>query len=143
MSESNSQGDHHSDHEAIFARTDAAEHDRFWPILLLLAAFLAMSYGLYAPNLPAGNSDLPLDKLGHFAMFAVVAALAVLVEIRIRWIVVILIVQAVLSEIIQHLVLPGRAGDPWDLLADLLGIAIGVLAGLWLSPAVRRRMVRK
>lgn len=143
MPEPKQPGDRHAEHEAIFARTDADEHDRFWPILLLLAAFLAMSYGLYAPDLPAGESDLPLDKLGHFGMFALVAALAVLAEIRMRWIVVILVGQAVLSEIIQHLVLPGRAGDPWDLVADLLGIVVGVLVGLWLSPAIRRRMIRK
>ena len=37
--------------------------------------------------------------------------------------------HAVVSEVVQGALLPMRAGDPFDVLADLTGVALGVL--LW------------
>ena len=45
-----------------------------------------------------------------------------------RWPVVALAAHAVVSELIQGAWLPNRAGDPFDLLADGVGIGLGVWA---------------
>ena len=37
-------------------------------------------------------------------------------------------VHAPLSEIVQHVVLPGRSGDVWDAVVDVVGVGLGVLA---------------
>ena len=44
------------------------------------------------------------------------------------WPVVALAAHAVVSELIQGAWLPNRAGDPFDLLADGVGIGLGVWA---------------
>jgi hypothetical protein len=41
-----------------------------------------------------------------------------------------LVVHAVSSELIQHWLLANRSGDPADVAADLVGIAVGLLIGL-------------
>jgi hypothetical protein len=132
----------HSEHESVLYE-ETPEYNRFWPVLLLIGAFVAMSYALYKPDLPSSGSGLPLDKVGHFVMFAAVASLGVLAEIRIRWIIAVLLGQALLSEIVQNNLFTNRTGDWWDLLADCLGIAAGLALGLWASPSIRRRMFRK
>lgn len=98
--------------------------------LAAFAALLVQCAMLYWPT-PAGpESDLPLDKAAHFLAFAVVAALGVRAGIPVRWVAGLLVVQAGASELLQHLVLPDRSGDLFDLAADLLGTASGLLLGL-------------
>ena len=41
------------------------------------------------------------------------------------------VVHGVISELIQHLFYPNRAGDPLDVLADWSGIVVGGLA-VWM-----------
>jgi hypothetical protein len=67
-------------------------------------------------------------------LFAVPAFLARL-SVRRWWPVVLLAVHAPISELIQWRFIPYRSGDPTDLAADLLGIAVGVGA----AELVRRR----
>jgi VanZ family protein len=52
-------------------------------------------------------------------------------------------VQAVASELVQAAFLPARAGDVWDVVADLLGIAVGwgLFATVRRRHADRRRVV--
>ena len=38
-------------------------------------------------------------------------------------------VQAVGSEVLQGALLPNRSGDPWDVVADLVGVAAGLAVG--------------
>lgn len=92
-------------------------------------ACLVQLYGLYAPR-QAGPAGIPyLDKVAHFAIFAVVAYVGLRVGVPARWLLAALVVQAIGSEFIQHYLLPDRSGDPFDSLADLLGTATGAWLG--------------
>ncbi len=42
-----------------------------------------------------------------------------------------------MSELVQHFLLPGRSGDPWDAVLDLVGVGVGAAALL-----VRARRAR-
>ena len=44
--------------------------------------------------------------------------------------------HAVVSELVQHWLLPHRSGDAADVLADLAGVALGVLAGRLLGAGI-------
>ena len=57
------------------------------------------------------------------------AALAVVAGFRRRVVVAVFAAQAVLSEVVQAVLLPHRSGDVVDAVADLTGVALGVLAG--------------
>ena len=103
------------------------------------AAFLAQCAALYLP-LSGGGGRIPgADKVVHLLLFAVVAWPAVRLGWRRRWVVPALTVQAVSSELVQHFLVAGRAGDPWDLVADLCGIALGVLTAGLPRPGPRTR----
>jgi hypothetical protein len=101
------------------------------------AAVAAQCLLLYWPRTPSVATGLPLDKVVHFTIFAVVAALGLRAGFRSTVIVALLLCQAVLSELVQGFVLPQRGGDPADFAADALGIATGVAFGRWW---VRRRL---
>lgn len=99
--------------------------------LSLLGALVIQLYVLYlyvpgnAPSLAVPH----LDKVVHAAVFALPAALAVLARCRPALVGLALVVHAPVSELVQHLVLPARSGDPWDLVADLFGVVLGLAAG--------------
>ncbi|MGB7820475.1 MAG: VanZ family protein [Ornithinibacter sp.] len=99
---------------------------------LLAVALLLQGVVLYAPQAP-GESPFPsADKVVHLVVFAAPAALAVLGGIGPRLVVGVLAAHAVLSEVVQATVLPDRSGDPLDVVADLVGIGLGVAAvTLW------------
>jgi hypothetical protein len=61
-------------------------------------------------------------------IFAVPALSGLMVGMRARWLLGILAVQAPISELIQHFLLPHRGGDVFDVMADLGGVLIGGLA---------------
>ena len=42
-----------------------------------------------------------------------------------RTAVVIFAIHAPVSEPVQHFLLPGRSGDVWDAVVDLVGVALG------------------
>ncbi len=86
---------------------------------------------LYWPRTPSIGSGLPLDKVVHVALFAGVAALGTRAGLRMRWLVLLLSLQAVVSEVVQGWLLPGRGTEAADLLADAVGIAAGLLIGRW------------
>jgi VanZ family protein len=81
---------------------------------------------LYVPGPWAVVTVPHADKAVHAVIFALPALLGVLAGWRPRLVALVLAVHAPLSELVQHLWLPGRSGDPWDVLADWAGIAIGV-----------------
>ena len=62
-------------------------------------------------------------------MFLVPVALAVVAGFRRRVVVAVFAAQAVLSEVVQAVLLPHRSGDVLDAVADLTGVALGVLVG--------------
>ena len=110
-------------------------------VLLVLALVVHVAV-LYAPEVPAtGAVGVPgADKLAHVAVFALVVALAVKAGFPVRWVVPLALAHAVVSEAVQHLLLPGRSGDPWDVVADVVGVGLGWAAATALS---RRRAARR
>lgn len=98
-------------------------------------------YGIYAPSQPGPALFTGADKVFHLVSFALVMGTGMLAGIRARWLALALIAHAVVSELIQHLLLPNRSGDPLDVLADATGIALG-----WLTARAllrRRREVAR
>lgn len=83
---------------------------------------------LFAPS--GGGSGPPgSDKVVHLLLFAALAATA-------RWcfgallpVLVAVAAYAPVSELVQALLLPGRSGDPLDVVADLVGVALGWTLG--------------
>lgn len=104
---------------------------------LFVLALVAQLVVLYLPSPP---SDLPqapgLDKVLHAAVFLAPALLGVLAGLAPAWLGAALAAHAVASELIQHALLAERSGDPWDAVADLVGVALGLGLGLLL----RRRL---
>lgn len=98
-----------------------------WAFAAALAVQIVV---LYLPRAAAPGTGLPLDKIVHVAIFVAVAWTGVRAGIRPWPLVAALCAQAVLSEIVQHVLLPARSGDPADVAADLVGIALGMAAGL-------------
>lgn len=84
-------------------------------------------YVLFTPR-AAGEGLFPYaDKVVHLTLFALLAGTA-------RWrfgaasaALLGVAAYAVLSEVVQATLLPARSGDPYDAVADLLGVAAGWL----------------
>lgn len=111
------------------------------PVVLGLALVLQVVV-LYAPEVPGPPSPVPHgDKVIHALVFALPVLVAGLGR-RGWWplVAVVGLVHAPVSEIIQHVVLPQRSGDPWDVVADLVGTA---LASIGVPLAVRRPRRRR
>ncbi|MFL6152574.1 MAG: VanZ family protein [Ornithinibacter sp.] len=101
------------------------------PVVLgLLALAVAVQLVvLYAPE-GGGAALFPqADKVVHLLVFLVPVALALVAGFRRRVVVAVFGAQAVVSEVVQATLLPHRSGDVLDAVADLTGVALGVLAG--------------
>ena len=124
-------------------------------VALVAAGVLAVTlqcYALYRPAGPPQPGWLPhADKIGHLLGFAVPV---VLVLLTIGWYcgqvsrsAVVAVVaanagQAVVSELVQARFYPGRSGDVADLVADGLGIALGLLVAVLVWPRWSRSRQR-
>lgn len=95
-------------------------------VVLLCAVIVGHLLALYLPGSPEPSSfDVPgLDKIVHVALFAVPAYLIKGLTSA-SWPLWLLIAHAPISELVQWRVVPYRSGDPLDLLADLVGVALG------------------
>lgn len=96
---------------------------------LFALALVAQLAALYWPNPPRVGGVPGDDKLVHAVIFLAPALLGVLAGIRPVVLAPLLIAHAVASEVVQHVALPGRGGDPWDAVADIVGVAIGLAIG--------------
>lgn len=100
-----------------------------WRLLFLLLITM-ISWLAFSPLPPVGV-DLGWDKANHFVAFATLAFVGLQClrpGRRRRWAVVLaLLAYGVLIELIQSHV-PGRAADARDVLADMIGVAIGLAA---------------
>ena len=106
-----------------------------WRIGFVAACALQL-YGVYAPREAGPHIGIPqVDKIAHFFLFASVAFLGLKVGVPARWLLAALVANAIVSEIVQHYLLPQRDGDPFDAIADLAGVAFGA----WLAFRVLRR----
>ncbi len=83
---------------------------------------------IYAPQAPATPSGLPIDKLVHAGVFALVLWTGAAAGVPLRWLALPLIAHAPVSELVQGAALPDRTGDPWDAVADLVGTCVAILA---------------
>ncbi len=96
---------------------------------LLVLAVAVQLVVLYSPD-GGGPALFPqADKVVHLLVFFVPVALAVVAGFRRRVVAAVFATQAVLSEVVQATLLPHRSGDVLDALADLTGVALGVLVG--------------
>ena len=78
---------------------------------------------LYWPT--AVTSDVPdSDKVVHLLLFAVPTYAVGRLVPGPWWVVVLFAAHAPISELVQHLLLPNRSGDPWDAVADGAGVAL-------------------
>jgi hypothetical protein len=103
--------------------------NRLWFAALGVALLVQLAV-LYAPVAPAGPQIAGLDKLVHISVFAVPALAALMAGISAPLVLGMLAVHAPVSELVQHFALPHRSGDPFDVMADFAGIALGALAYL-------------
>lgn len=93
-----------------------------YPALVALVAFQV--YALYIA-VPSAEQQIPyVDKFVHIAMFATPAAVAA--AMRLRWVIGVLVLHAIISEPLQGALTANRMVDFWDMVADLLGIVMGV-----------------
>lgn len=115
--------------------------------LLVLAgvvALVALQFlVLYTPQTGGPESPIPHgDKVVHALVFAAPVLVAGMAKGG-AWRVVGLlsVVHAPVSEVIQHVALPTRSGDVWDVVADLVGVAMASAGvGWWFRRPRRRRL---
>ena len=110
-----------------------------WRAGFVLACLIHL-YGVYSPR-QAGPELFPYsDKVFHLLIFGSVAFLGLRIGIPSRWLLGFLVANAVVSELVQHFLLPDRSGDPFDSVADLVGVAVGAWLGF---RAVRTKKVAR
>ncbi len=94
-------------------------------LTLAVVGLVVQGIALYRPTAPSGAGIPGLDKLGHALIFAVPVFFFIRAGVR-SWLVALLaVIHAVLSELIQANFYRYRSGDPWDVIADCVGIGIG------------------
>lgn len=104
---------------------------------LFAAALVVQLVVLYWPG-PVDAGGVPgLDKVAHAAVFAAAALTGRRAGVPLALLVGGLVLHAVVSEVLQGTLLDARSADPWDAVADLAGIAIGLVASHLVS--IRRR----
>ena len=95
-------------------------------VVVAVAAVALNLVVLYAPRAPSVSAGgLPLDKLVHVLVFALPTLALVRAGLPRFWVVVAMSMHAALSELVQHLWLGHRSGDAGDVVADLVGVALG------------------
>ena len=101
---------------------------RFW-MALWAAAVLGVVVGCLIPPPPLPPLPDNSDKLEHFAAYFLLAAGAVQVFRRGRvlaWVGVALVAQGVCIEFAQGALTATRSADPFDALANAVGVAAGL-----------------
>ena len=101
------------------------------PRALFAGALLVNLVVLFWPSGVGGGGPDHVDKLVHAASFAALAWTGMRAGLPAGLLLVALAAHAVTSEVVQATVLPDRSGDPWDVVADLVGVAVGHGAASW------------
>jgi VanZ family protein len=110
-----------------------------WRIAFVAAVALQL-YGVYSPREAGPHIGIPqIDKVAHCFLFAAVAFTGLKVGVPARWLLGALAANAIVSELVQHWLLPQRDGDPFDVLADLAGVALGA----WIARKTHSRANRR
>ena len=108
--------------------------------LIVIAAVVAVVLQLCVLYWPVVTVEGPVswtDKVVHVLVFAVPTYLVGRAMRNVGLVVAIFLVHAPVSELIQHFLLPGRSGDVWDAVVDVIGVALA--GGLLLVRARRER----
>lgn len=105
---------------------------------LVLAGQLVV---LYAPRTPSSGGVPGVDKVVHVTVFALVVWAGLRAGVARPLVLLVSVVHAPVSELLQATLLSNRSGEPLDVVADLLGCALGWLTAGWLA-ARRDMMVR-
>lgn len=110
-----------------------------WAGPAFAAAVLLSLVVLFWPSPPSGSAAVPgADKLVHAGLFLLLAATAALRFGAARRVLVLALVYAAGSELVQAGLLAERGGDAWDLLADGVGAVVGWQLVRRRQAAVRR-----
>ncbi len=127
-------------HTLTAALTGQASTARWWRAALAL--LLGVITWLALTPAPPPQADLGWDKLNHLAAFATLAVVAVLGRSGTYGLVGgALLAYGALIEVLQSYT-PTRVGEWADLLADGVGIALGLLlVALWLRLAAKLGLV--
>ena len=110
-----------------------------WRLAFALAVVVNVAI-LYLPVSVGPPSSLPfLDKVVHATSFGLIAVTGCLAQVPLRALVVLIVGEAVVSEVVQGTVtVLHRDGDWADAVADLVGGALGI-GGFLLWRSRRRR----
>jgi hypothetical protein len=111
----------------------ASNRREVWARAAFVAALVVHLVVLYWPR-QVSDGGIPFaDKVVHIAIFAVVVITGARAGVPLVWLVGLLAVHAVASELVQHWLLANRSGDPADVAADLAGVAIGAVIAMKLA----------
>jgi hypothetical protein len=91
-------------------------------------AVVAQLLVLYWPVVTVEGPVSWTDKVVHLLVFAVPTYAVGRALGSVRAAVLIFAIHAPVSELVQHFLLPGRTGDVWDAVLDLVGVALGAAA---------------
>jgi VanZ family protein len=97
-------------------------------VALAVVAVVAQLALLYWPVVTVEGPVSWTDKVVHLLAFAVPTYAVGRALRSVRAAVLVFAIHAPLSELVQHFLLPGRSGDVWDVVFDLLGVAAGAAA---------------
>jgi len=104
---------------------------------LAVAAVVVQLLVLYWPVVTVEGPVSWTDKVVHALVFAIPTYAVGRAFGSVRMAVVVFAIHAPVSELVQHFLLPGRTGDVWDAVLDLVGVALGA-AALMVRGARRR-----
>lgn len=103
-----------------------------------VVAVLVQLGALYLPSSGSPEFFPQADKVAHVLLFAIVVTPALLLRLPRPLVLSAAIAHAGISEMVQLYWIPGRDGDGWDMVADVVGIGLGVfLAHVWRRFSVR------
>lgn len=105
--------------------------------LAAIALVVVQLLVLYWPVVTVVGPVSWTDKVVHCLVFAVPTLVVGLALRRVTPVVLAFAVHAPVSEILQHVALPGRSGDPWDAVLDLVGVAVAAVVLVVWSRRVR------
>ncbi len=110
---------------------------RGWTVLAA-AALVVQLVVLYwpRPSVPGGLAGY--DLLVHAVVFGAVAYPSLRAGLPAWAVAAVLVGHALLSEVLQWTVVPGRSGDVTDALADIAGVVVAVAAWWWAEAGTRR-----
>lgn len=107
--------------------------------LAFVAAVVVQLVAVYVPRAPSEQGVPHVDKVVHATIFALPVIAGLLARLPALPLLGVLVLHAAVSEELQSALLPERDGSLPDTLADLLGVALGLLIAVGLGWRRERR----